>query len=387
MDAHRPDLTSRDAIRALFQRACEGGELVRVTSEGAQGEARVLAERPEGLLLAPIRGSVGAPKPGRSLGLHPQDRGLPFEGAARLLGLTPFGEGDAWRVEHPSRLRALDTHRLVTLVPDRPATCPFVDAAEHIRDGLALGFGPAGLELAPPRAARAWEAWLGPQATTLLDLRPVVGERLVLPLRVTYLGDRLWGLAIEPSADPRDLARYHAWLEEALGAQAQRDAARFSPEGVESARVALAATPPPPPAPPRVLVDRDPMILVMAEGDIFPCRLASAVGRRFGVATLEPRRGPLRPLLGPLGDGGTGWGRVRLVLLHHRLRRGLALARCEELVRVEGCPLPVLISAGEEALDLRRARARAAGAADCLVVEPFRVLHLLRALDQALSAP
>jgi CheY-like chemotaxis protein len=80
-----------------------------------------------------------------------------------------------------------------------------------------------------------------------------------------------------------------------------------------------------------------------------------------------------------------GWGRLRLVLIHNLLRSGSPLERCKRLTQEEGCPLPVLLVGTEEESALKRNRAVAAGAVDFLVVEPFRVLSVLRALDDTLK--
>jgi CheY-like chemotaxis protein len=80
-----------------------------------------------------------------------------------------------------------------------------------------------------------------------------------------------------------------------------------------------------------------------------------------------------------------GWGRVRLVLIHQKLRAGTAMERCRRLVQDEACPLPVLLAGTDEDADLKRNRAVAAGAVDYLVMEPFHVLSVIRTLDQTLK--
>jgi CheY-like chemotaxis protein len=165
----------------------------------------------------------------------------------------------------------------------------------------------------------------------------------------------------------------------------RKDFDRFSPGGLESPKLVTRALAAPAKARLRILVDRDPMLLLLAEGDAFATRLAEAVGRKFGVASLDLGPGPLRPLLGDLGVDAQGWGRLRLVLIHHRLRSGSPLERCKRLTQEEACPVPLLLVGTEEEAVLKRNRAVAAGAVDFLVVEPFRVLSVLRALDDTLK--
>jgi CheY-like chemotaxis protein len=179
------------------------------------------------------------------------------------------------------------------------------------------------------------------------------------------------------------LGRYRQWLQEARRAQTLQDMKGFDPGGTEArpqARDTGASGPHL-----RILVDRDPLILVLAEGDAFPARLAEAVGRKFGVAALDLARGTVQPFLTGLGGGSeSGWGRVRLILVHHHVRSGSALDACRRLVQEERCPLPILVAGTEEEAEVKRNRAISAGAVDHLVVDPFKVLSVIRALDETL---
>jgi CheY-like chemotaxis protein len=67
------------------------------------------------------------------------------------------------------------------------------------------------------------------------------------------------------------------------------------------------------------------------------------------------------------------------------VRGGSALEVCRRLVQEEQCPLPILIAGTEEEADLKRNRSISAGAVDYLVVEPFKVLSVLRLLDETLK--
>lgn len=379
------------AIRMAFQRLCENDESVQVLFGTFRGEFKVLADAPDRVILAMSaleRGQWGL-KPGTKLTLHLLDRGLPFEAVVDFGGHGSFRGTEAAHVTLPRLLRALDTHRLAEYVPDRPIPCPFSDQQNNIKDGFATAFGEDGLELAPPEGTRILGDMLRLNATSSVELRAAVGETLPLPVRVAYFGERTWGLRISDRADRMQVGRYHRWLLEAMHAQAQRDQSRFSPGGLESRRLSApgagaAPARPVPSAQPRILVDRDPLLLVLAEGETFPARLAEAVGRKYGVAALDAPKGPLRPLLAPLGVTSESWGRIQLVLIHPPLRSGSPLDRCRQLVRDEACPLPVLMSTAAEGLDRRRGHALAVGAAGHLVVDPFQVLSVLRTLDQSL---
>jgi CheY-like chemotaxis protein len=223
-------------------------------------------------------------------------------------------------------------------------------------------------------------------AESTVEFHPPGAESsFVLSARVAYLGDSYWGLRFPDGMDPSLLGRYRMWVQEARRGQAQLDLNRFDPGGVEARPGGVSRGEPAGPKV-RLHVDRDPLILVLAEGEAFPAHLASAVGRKFGVAALDLIRGLVHPCLVGLGaDGGGDWGRVRLILIHQLVRSGSALELCRRLVHEEQCPLPILLAGTEEEFDLKRNRALSAGAVDYLVVEPFRVLSLLRSLGETLQ--
>ncbi len=132
-------------------------------------------------------------------------------------------------------------------------------------------------------------------------------------------------------------------------------------------------------------MDRDPAILILTEREDFARRMAEALGRKFGVLSLDYIKGSLRPLLlGPEAPG-NGWGRARLIVIHNHLRLVSPLELSRQVVEQEKCPLPVLLAGTEEDVDLKRNRALAAGAVDYVPVEPFRILAVLRKLDETLK--
>lgn len=388
MGARNLDKDSSEAIRMVFQRLCEDEGVLQLTFGALHGEFKVLAEAPDRIILgiSDVERGQWRLKPGARLSLKLLDRGLPFEAVVDFQGHGRVHGVEAGHVTMPRLLRALETHRLAEFVPDRPLACPFADQHNDVKDGLATAFGEDGLELAPPEGTRVLGDMLRLNAASTVDLRAALGESLVLPVRVAYFGEKVWGLHLSDSADRLAVGRYRQWLLEARHQQAQRDRSRFNPGGLESARLPgrqdLAK---PAGALPKVLVDRDPLLLVLAEGEAFPARLAEALGRKFGLAALDPGPGPLTPALRDLGVDASGWGRIRLILIHHRLRSGSAMERCRRLIQEEACPLPILIAGTEEESDLKRNRAVAAGAVDHLVIEPFHVLRVLRTLDETLK--
>lgn len=380
--------TEPETIRMVFQRLCEDNAHIHLMQGVHRGDFRVLAEAVDRLVLgmpSAVR-ERWALKPKTALTLHLQDRSLSYEGEVRYLGHGQLHETDTCLVTLPKSLKILDTHRQAEFVPDRPVPCPFVDQFGNVLDGHATAFGQEGLELAPPWTVRELKDVLGLNALSSVELRTIVGENLSLPVRVAYFRERTWGLRISDTIHQPALRLYRQWLLTALDQQDQRDRNRFLPGGLEAARPSPPREPAPPPAParPQILVDRDPLVLVLATGKAFPNRLAEAIGRKFGVATLDAGPGLLKPGLKELGVDEHGWGRVRLVLVHHRLRPLSAMKRCHRLVEEEACPVPILVAGSDGDLQLKRSRALAAGAMEHLVVEPFNVLKVILALEEAL---
>lgn len=375
------------AIRMVFQRLIEDAVTVQLIFGTFRHEVRVLAEASDRVILgitALERGQWNL-KPGSRLTLNLMDRGMPYEAVVDFQGHGQVHAVEAAHVTMPRLLRALDTHRLVDFVPERPVPCIFADQQNNVKDGHATAFGEDCLELAPPEGTRFLGDMLRLNATSTVELRIASGDSLILPVRVAYFAERSWGLRITERADKLQLGRYLQWLTEQRHHMSQKDLERFSAGGLEASKLAGRAVAAPPKSNLRILVDRDPMLLLLAEGEAFATRLAEAVGRKFGLACLDLGPGPLRPLLGDLGVEEQSWGRLRLVLIHHHLRSGSPLERCKRLTREEGCPLPVLLLGTEEESSLKRNRAVAAGAVDFLVVEPFHVLSVLRALDDTLK--
>lgn len=90
-------------------------------------------------------------------------------------------------------------------------------------------------------------------------------------------------------------------------------------------------------------------------------------------------------MLGPLGGGDSGWGRFKLLLVHQRLRLSSGLELTRQLTQDEGCPLPILLAGTEEDVGLKRNRAIAAGAVDFISVDPFRILAVMRSIEETLA--
>ena len=133
----------------------------------------------------------------------------------------------------------------------------------------------------------------------------------------------------------------------------------------------------------QLLSDKDPLVLVIGEGG-FTRRIHEALGRKFGIAELDFVKGEVRSMLSALGGDAPDWGRTKLVLIHQRLRLSSGLELTRQLTQEEGCPLPILVAGTEEDVALKRNRVIAAGAVDFISVDPFKILAVMRSLEETM---
>ena len=254
-----------EAVRMVFQRLCEGEDVVQVQFGELQGEFKVLAETPDRIILgiSDLERGQWRLKPGARLTLKVLDRGLLFEAVVDFQGHGRLHGVEACHVTLPRLLRAVDAHRLADFVPDRPIPCSFSDQRNDIQDGKATAFGEDGLELAPPPGTKVLGDMLRLNAASTVEVKPPAGEGIVLAVKVAYFGEKTWGLRLADSADRMAVSRYRQWMLEARHAQANRDRSRFNPGGLESSRLTVRKeASKPATAQLRILVDRDPQALL-----------------------------------------------------------------------------------------------------------------------------
>lgn len=370
------------AIRMVFQRVLSANEKVTMAFRTERREFTILALEPEGLALGMERPEFETWKlaPTEKVSLSLQDRGFKYEAVATCEGLALAEDLSACRLELPRSLRRADSHRLVDFSPDQDLPRgTFSNSRNALLDGQVTGFGREGLELSllDPRQKIQDYFRMGEEST--LDL-PLGGNlRLMAPARVAYVDDRVVGLKFTDKADKDLLGSYQTWLNEQERLQAQRDRETFESGGRKAPRRAGADLPSA-----RLLVDRDPLILVLTESDDFARRIAEGLGRKFGFLAIDYIKGPVVPLLKDWKVTGKDWGRIRLILVHNRLRLASPLEVCRHLVEQEKCVLPILLAGTDEDLDLKRVRALESGAVDYLAVEPFKILSVLKKLDETI---
>lgn len=367
-----------------FQRICREGRGVELHHPPFTREYPLLAEEEAGLLVAmsDVEAGQWSLKPGQKLRLRIVDRGRTYEAITAFLDRGRLEGEPCARLACPRLLSCLDAHRFADWVPAKPVPCTYTTPGLDIRDGFLRALGEDGAELEARRGAGRQGEDLRLGASTVVGLG--AGDlKLVLEAVVAHTGDGDLGLRWKEANAPSVLSSYRAWLQDRLRDQARLDREGFDPKGSrtptaprETAQQRLGSV--------KLWVDRDPLVLVVAEGEELPGHFAQTLGRKLGFASLDHVQGLVAPRLGPLGADLDGWGRVRLILVHQRLRVGSGLELTQQLVQEERCPLPILLGGTAEDVTLKRNRAIAAGAVDFIAVEPFHVLSLLRTLEETL---
>jgi CheY-like chemotaxis protein len=376
------------AIRSALQRLCAAGARLDVAFKAQRAAFPILTEDGERLAFRMSFDEIGSwgLAAGEHLALKLKDRGLEYECVVAQAGQEVMEGVEACLATIPRVLRRSDLHRLADFIPDREASlahvATFTNSRHALIDGTVQSFGEEGLELVLRNTKQDIRELLRMGEESLLDVALGRDLRLSAPTTVAYFGENLVGLRFARQADPKQLTEYRAWIQEQQQLQAQEDREVFSPRGFQEAtarsnRAAILPTV-------KVLVDRDPLLLVLTEKEDFARRLGEALSRKFGLAMLDHIKGPVKAQLKDIGGGESGWGRTRLVLIHNQLRLASPLELCRQLVSQEGCPVPVLLAGTEEDEALKRHHAVAAGGVDYVAVEPFRVLGILRKLDDTL---
>ncbi len=368
-------------IRMVLQRLLVANDKITMAFRSERREFALLGLETDALMLAMERPEYEAWRlgPGERVSLNLEDRGFKYEAVTASLGLDRSEELSACALELPRSLRRVDSHRLVDFAPDRELPrATFSNARNALLEGRVTGFGREGLELslADPRQRMQDYFRMGEDST--LDLPLETNLHLMAPARVAYLDDQIVGLKFTEKADKDLLGSYRTWLDGQERLQAQRDRESF--EAGDNRRLPRKGAAELPSA--HLWIERDPMILVLTENEDFAKRIAEGLGRKFGFMSLDYIKGAVQPLVAAQEAATRDWGRVRLVLIHNRLRLVSPLELCRQMVEQEKCPLPIVLAGTEEDTDLKRVRALEAGAVDYLPVEPFRILGVLKKLDE-----
>jgi CheY-like chemotaxis protein len=380
-------LEDATAIRMALQRLCLAGARLDVAYKAQRAPYPILTEDGERLAFRMAFEEIAAwgLKPGENLAVKLKDRGLEYECVVSHAGQEIIEGVEACLAVIPRVLRRSDLHRLADFIPDHHLpvhAATFTNTRNALIDGTVQSFGEEGLELVLRNTKQDIRELLRMGEESLLDLPLDHDLRLRAPTTVAYFGENLVGLRFTKQADPALLSQYRTWIQDQQVIQAQHDKDEFSPRGFQeaTARINRAAALPTV----KILVDREPLLLLLTEKEDFARRLGEALSRKFGLAMLDHIKGPVKAQLGDIAGIDPAWGRVRMVVIHNQLRLASPLELCRQLIEQEGCPVPVLLAGTEEDEAKKRHHAMTAGAVDYVAVEPFRILGILRRLDETL---
>jgi len=372
------------SIRIILQRLCLAGMKVSLAARDQRALFQLLAQEAGRILV-----SVPAPElaawalpPDEKVSLCFEDRGFRYESVVTCNGQADWEGLRCATFTVPRVLRRADEHRVAHFTPDTAPKVTFTNNRNALLDGQIRGLGRDGFEMVMQDSSRKIHEVLRMGEESTLDLALEEDLRITTQARVTYFGDDYVGMKFTERADTTVLGQYRNWLEDQQRLQAQRDRESFEyGAGRTSPRESAAAVLPQV----RIWVDRDPAILILTERESFARHMAEALGRKFGIMSLDYIKGSLKSFLRAQGGPDPDWGRVRLIVIHNYLRLVSPLELSRQVVEQEKCPLPVLLAGSEEDLELKRNRALAAGAVDYMPVEPFRILAVLRKLDDTLK--
>lgn len=381
MSSHERLLEDPIGIRVVFQRLLHENRKLSLGFKEFKDGYVLVGEEPGriGVLMPPSDIEIWGLGVECKVSVHLEDRGLRYEGVLTYEGWEPVEGIACARFATPRSLRRADGHRVVDFVPETESKCTFTNARNALLDGHVRGFGAEGIELALRDPRQNIQDFMRLGEESMLDIPLDGGPHIVAKTKVAYFEANKVGLTFSEEADQALMGQYRNWLQGQQQLQAQRDR-----EELESGRARdvtrTAALPGP-----RMWSDKAPLILVLTEREDFARHMGEALGRKFGIASLDYIKGPLRPLLKDLGVDDAGWGRVRLILVHNKLRVASPMELTHQIVEQEKCPLPLLAVGTEEDEELKRNRFIASGAVDFLPVEPFRILTVLRKIDETLK--
>ncbi len=385
MPGNPPPHDDAKTIRMTFQRLCREGANLFLRKGTRRGLFPLLAES-EGRIAVAISGAereLWALEPGGHVSAFFVDRGRRYEATLEVATVGQVEGIDCCHFEQPRHLLCLDDRRFTDFVPHAPITCLFSTPSHDICEGRIRAMGAEGIELRLGGTENSRMDLLRVEGSSVIELPLGPETRLRLEGTVAYFREGMAGILFHESGAEAAMRSYRSWLMDSLLTQLQRDREAFRPGGVTTVRN-LGPGGERPGFRVKLIQDRDPLVLVISEGEALVERLSASLGRRFGFAALDYLQGAVQPLVAALQGQAEGWGRVRLVLVHHRLRLISGMDLLRKLVEVEGCPLPILVVGTEEGQELKRERARSLGALDFVPVEPFRVLTLKLALEEAL---
>jgi CheY-like chemotaxis protein len=370
------------AIQIIIQRLCLAGVKIVLAVRSQRAVFQILAQQPDRILVSIPTQDLAAwilPQE-EKVALSFEDRGFKYESVITFKGVTDWESITCASFSAPRILRRADDNRLADFCPDTAPKVTFTNNRNALLDGQIKGLGTDGFEMVMQDSSQKVQEVLRLGEESTLDLALDDDFRVTTYAKVAYFGDNYVGMKFTDRVDRTVLGQYRNWLEGQQRLQAQRDRESFESGGERPRETHGPALPKL-----RLWVERDPAILILTEREGFARHMADALGRKFGLSSLDYIKGNLKPQLAGPEAAGPAWGRFRLIVIHNYLRLVSPLELCRQVVEKEHCPLPVLLAGTDETLELKRNRALAAGAVDYVPVEPFKILSVLRKLDETIK--
>jgi len=363
------------SIRIILQRLCLAGMKVSMAARDRRSAFHLLAQEAERILVSMPAQALAdwAMADGDKVSMSFEDRGFTYESVVAFKGPAEWEGIACGGFSVPRLLLRADDFRLTHFAPETAPKVTFTNGRNTVLDGQIKGMGRDGFEMVMQDPGRRIQEVLSMGEESFLDLALEDDLRITTHAKVAYFGANFVGMRFTERVDGAVLDTYRSWLDGQERLQAKRDRERYL-MGSRPAAQRESAVPQL-----RVWVERDPAILIVTEREEFAKRMAEALGRKYGVLSLDYIKGGLKPFL---SREGADWGRARLIVIHNQMRLVSPLELSRQVVEQEKCPLPVLLAGNEEDLELKRNRALAAGAVDYMPVEPFRILSVLRKLDE-----
>ena len=376
MSTHDHTIEDTYVIRMTLQRLCAAGLKVSLGCRDKRGMFQVLFQDTSraGVRMTPRELEDWALAKDESVSMKFEDRGFRYECVVGFQGGADFEGAACAAFNLPRTIRRAEDNRLAHFAPDIATHVTFSNSRNAVLDGEIRGFGTDGFELTLKDPSQKVEDVLRMGEESTLDLALEDGLLLTASARVAYFGANFVGMKFTERVDKTLLDQYRTWLDTQQRIQLQRDRDSFESGRAPGKGASLPGV--------KLWVDRQPTILILTEREDFARHMSEALGRKFGILSLDYITGAVKPFLKPFGADDAGWGRVGLILIHNHLRLASPLELSRQIVEQEKCTLPILLVGSDEDEVLKRNRAMAFGAVDFMPVEPFKILAVLRKLDE-----
>ena len=370
------------SIRMIIQRLCLAGLKLSLACRNNRSQFQILFQEPDRISfrMTPLDFETWNFAVDENVSLIFEDRGFRYETVIEYLEKAEREGITCAQFTAPRVLRRADDRRLAFFIPENAPKVLFTNSRNDLLDGQIKGMSRDGFEVFLKDSTKRIEDVLHMGEESTLDLSLEDNLRITATAKVAYFGDNHVGMKFTDKVDKTVLSQYRNWLDVQERVQADKDREAFESGVLRTVGRSSAVMPQI-----KQWVDRKPYILILTEREDFARHMAEALGRKWGVLSLDYITGNLLPFLKPYAGETGDWGPLSLILIHNQLRLVSPLELSRQIVSQEKCPLPVLLAGTEEDLDLKRNRAMATGAVDFIPVEPFKILTVLRKLDETIK--